>query len=108
MAEILIQEDGFASEHFGVKIGKLSPASLSLDLATVRRGLLQAQNSGIEVVMTRVTSQQVKAAELLSSLRGKVFDVLITSTLYPTNKPEIFFPPIEGISVESYDRVTKR
>lgn len=105
MLEISIQEDSFASEHFGVKIGKLSPDSLALELAVVRNGLLKAQNSGIEVVTTRLSPHQVKEIDLVNSLRGKAFDVLITSTLYPTNQPETEFSPIKGIRIESYDKV---
>ena len=105
MSEIFIQKDGFASEHFGVGIGKLPPASLSLDLAVVREALLKAQNLGIEVVTTRLIPSQIKEIDLVDALRGQVFDTLITSTLYPTKKPEIVFSPIEGISIESHDKV---
>lgn len=106
MKEINIQPDNFASSHFGVKIGKISPENFTLSVGEIKDALLQAQQGGFEVLTTRLPSDQIPEIEKAEEIGGQVFDVLITSTMFPTRPVEKFSSSKNIYIVESYDKLT--
>lgn len=79
-----ISKDDFASQYFGVEIGKLPPDFPPI-FGLLKPELLRAKEEGFKVVMAKVHSTDVPALTTLLRCGGKRYGVLETLEMFPTD-----------------------